>query len=266
MKGDKMPELPDVAVFKLYLDATSLHKKIEWAQVTDERVLESISKNELIGVLKNKAFRSTSRHGKYLFVDLDDSGSWLVLHFGMTGFLKYFKDIDKKPSHARLLVGFSNGYHLAYDCQRMLGQVSLTSDVGEFIRASDLGVDALDIHLETFMDVLGTTTATMKAALMNQNLLAGIGNVYSDEILFQAEIDPRAKANSLREEQLKRVFEEMHDVLETAIQCRADPEKMPESYFLPQRHSEGTCPRCEGEIAKKKISGRSAYFCPNCQS
>ncbi len=259
-----MPELPDVEIFKQYLDATSLHKRIDSAQVTDERILESISKNRLIRTLKGKTFNATKRHGKYLFVELNRD-TFLVLHFGMTGFLKYFKKIDKQPGHARLLIEFANGYHLAYDCQRMLGQVSLTEKVEKFTKVKDLGTDAMEVDLETFRDVLGTTTATVKSALMNQKLLAGIGNVYSDEILSQANIHPKVEANSLEEKRLKQIFSHMRRVLGTAIDCRADPEKMPNSYILPQRHSEGKCPSCGRKVAKEKISGRSSYFCPRCQ-
>jgi formamidopyrimidine-DNA glycosylase len=260
-----MPELPDVEIFKQYLDSTSLHKKIGSTQVTDERVLESLSKNKLARALKGKTFRSTRRHGKYLFVELD-GGLWLVLHFGMTGFLKYFKDTDKKPSHPRILIQFTNGYHLSYDCQRMLGEVNLIDDVEKFLRTRDLGMDALDVDLETFKDLLGKTRGAVKSALMNQKLMAGIGNVYSDEILFQAGVHPKTHANNLNEKQLERIFHHMQEVLETAIDCGADPEKMPESYIRPERHKEGKCPRCHGEIVKEKVSGRTAYFCPDCQS
>jgi formamidopyrimidine-DNA glycosylase len=260
-----MPELPDVEVFKQYLDATSLHKKIESVQITDERVLESLSKNKLTRALKGKTFRSARRHGKYLFVELDGGGLWLVLHFGMTGFLKYFKDTDNKSSHPRILIQFTNGYHLSYDCQRMLGEVNVTDDVEKFLRTRDLGMDALDVDLETFKDLLGKTRGAVKSALMNQKLLAGIGNVYSDEILFQAGVHPKTQANKLDEKQLEKIFDDMQKVLETAIDCGADPEKMPEFYILPERRKKGKCPRCSGEIVKEKVSGRTAYFCPKCQ-
>jgi formamidopyrimidine-DNA glycosylase len=260
-----MSELPDVEIFKQYLDVTSLHRKIESAKVPDKWILESISENRLANVLEGKTFHSTRRHGKCLFVELNDQ-TFLVLHFGMTGFLKYFKKMDRKPEHTRLLIEFANGYLLAYDCQRMLGKVSFTKDIEKFIRANVLGVDAMEVDRETFKDLLGTTRARVKSVLMNQKLLAGIGNFYSDEILFQAEVHPKTKANTLNEERLKRIFSQMRKVLKTAIDCRADPEKLPKSYLLPQRHSKGKCPRCGIAIAKKKTYGRSAYFCPKCQN
>ena len=106
-----MPELPDVEVFKQYLDAISLHQEMVKVEVHDGRILKDISVGELKARLKGHTLESTRRHGKYLLVRLED-GNWLVLHFGMTGRLKYFKDMDKDPEYDQLLIGFSNGYHL----------------------------------------------------------------------------------------------------------------------------------------------------------
>lgn len=126
-----MPELPDVEMFKKYLDATALHKTIAQVDVKSEQILEGISvqilKNELLG----KRFEMTHRHGKYLFLSFNEA-KWLGFHFGMTGFLKYFKKMEKAPPHDRLLIGFSNGYYLAYDSQRKLGKVLVIPDVEEF--------------------------------------------------------------------------------------------------------------------------------------
>lgn len=138
-----MPELPDVEVFKQYLDATSLHQEIEDVDVRNRKILEDTSVQELGKGLNGRRLESTYRHGKYLFAQLDDD-NWLMLHFGMTGKLKYFKVMEKEPEHDRLLLEFSNGYHLAYDCQRMLGHVALIEDAAAFIEEKELGPDALD--------------------------------------------------------------------------------------------------------------------------
>jgi len=107
-----MPELPDVAIFKRYFDATSLHQKIERVEVYSRQVLQGISPGKVKTELEGHAFESTRRHGKYLLVRLD-TGKWLSLYFGMTGWLKYFKNLEKRPPHQRLLTDFSGGYHLA---------------------------------------------------------------------------------------------------------------------------------------------------------
>jgi formamidopyrimidine-DNA glycosylase len=262
-----MPELPDVEVFRRYLDATSLHKRVKEVQVHSRNMLEGAPVWKLKATLEGHAFQSTERHGKYLFAALDNTHS-LVLHFGMTGFLKYFKDLEKNPPHERMLLSFYNGYHLAYDCQRKLGKISLTEDLEAFISEEKLGSDALDkeFDLEAFRGVLSVSRSTVKSALMNQSLEAGIGNIYSDEIVFQAGIHPKAKAQDLNDKATERLFQSMKDVLNTAIDSGAKPQELPDTYIIPRRKKSGKCPRCGNVLKKEKISGRSSYFCDKCQS
>ena len=121
---DTMPELPDVEVFKRYMDATALHKPIRGVEVEDETVLRDLNGRGLKAKLKGKSIHRSRRHGKYLLGELGEE-DWLVLHFGMTGRLKYFRRDDSRPDHARVLLNFSNGFHLAYVSQRMLGEVGI---------------------------------------------------------------------------------------------------------------------------------------------
>jgi formamidopyrimidine-DNA glycosylase len=248
------------------MNATALHKGIDRIRVDSPEILENLPAPKLQAALKGRRFEGTDRHGKYLFVKLDD-GHWLTLHFGMTGYLKYFKRMEKKPPHDRLLIRFSNGYHLAYSCQRKLGEIGLIDDTETFIRERHLGPDAMDSALDAaaLQQRLSGRKGSIKSALMDQAIVAGIGNVYSDEILFQAKIPPQAKANRLNEKDLKGIFRAMKEVLDTAIACQADPEAFPDSYLLPHRAQDGRCPRCGGEIRHTRVSGRTAYFCPKCQ-
>jgi formamidopyrimidine-DNA glycosylase len=261
-----MPELPDVETFRRYLDATSLHQEIEKVEVRSRQILEGVSAQELKDGLEGRTFESTRRHGKYLFVELDDA-NWLVLHFGMTGHLKYFKDMEKDPPYDRLLITFANGYHLAYDAQRKLGEVALTEDVEEFIEEKGWGPDALksSFDLAAFKEALAGRRGMAKSTLMNQHIVAGIGNVYSDEILFQMGIHPRTKVNQLDGETLEELFHTMKEVLQKAIDRQADADQFPDDYITPHRYDDGECPRCGGEIERVKVSGRSAYYCPDCQ-
>src|SRR5215208_1794298 len=184
-----MPELPDVEVFKRYMDATSLHQKIRFVGVRNEKILGDFSARTLQSTLKGRTFESTRRHGKNLFTGLD-GGGWMLMHFGMTGRLAYFKDLDEEPLHSRLLFAFENDNHLAFVCQRMFGKVELVEGPKEFVREKELGPDALDLDSDSFGERLKGTRGGVKATLMNQKILAGIGNVYSDEILFQARLHP----------------------------------------------------------------------------
>jgi formamidopyrimidine-DNA glycosylase len=119
-----MPELPDVEIYKRYLDAKSLHKKIKKIDVTSTEILEGISARRLKSSLGGRAMKSSRRHGKYLFAELGAS-LWLVFHFGMTGDLLYYDRKDDTPDYARLILTFSNWYHLAYISQRLLGRIAL---------------------------------------------------------------------------------------------------------------------------------------------
>jgi formamidopyrimidine-DNA glycosylase len=205
------------------------------------------------------------RHGKHLFVKLSKNG-WLRMHFGMTGFLRYFKNRSQQPEHVRLRLDFSNGYCLAYDNLRLLGQIGWVSEPDKFVKDENLGPDALKgLDLKKFRKLLSGRRGSIKSALMDQNAIAGIGNIYSDEILFQAKIHPGTSAKNLLKNRLKKVYEALQQVLQVAIECRADPEKFPDHFLIPRREEGKACPRCAGRVEKITISGRSGYLCPDCQ-
>lgn len=256
-----MPELPDVQVFKEYLDATALHQEIAGVSVRDDDVLQGISARTLRRRLRNREFESARRHGKHLFARLSEDG-WLRLHFGMTGFLEYYKN-DCGPEHVRARIDFSNGYHLAYDCQRKFGELGLVEDVDRFIEARDLGPDPLDsgFDLDAFRRVIEGRRGGIKSLLMNQSAIAGIGNIYSDEILFQAGIHPATRVDALDEQTVAHLYRTMRRVLEKAIECRVDPDRFPRSWLTPRRGEADRCPKCDGALKSDTIAGRTAYYC-----
>lgn len=260
-----MPELPDVEVLKKYMDSTSLHHHIKNIEVEDERVLHDNSVRRFINETVGRMFEKTSRHGKYLFIGLNNE-HLIYFHFGMTGDLKYYKQEDKQPEYGRVFFRFSNDYTLAYISKRLLGEVGRLESVPGFIEERDLGMDALDISLEDFRDVIRGRRGAVKSFLMNQKRLAGIGNIYADEILFQAHIHPETDVRRLSPEKVKKLFQKMKTVLKKTIESGADPERFPKSYIIPHRTKDGKCPRCRGKIKKIKVNGRSAYYCPECQS
>jgi formamidopyrimidine-DNA glycosylase len=259
-----MPELPEVEHFKKYLESTSLHKTITEAAVKNSQILEDVAEDELENMLASKEFVSSQRYGKYLFTNVSEE-FWLVMHFGMTGKLKYFKALKYDPEHDRLLIGFENGYHLAFDCQRKFGKITTTSKIEDFIKKKQLGEDALQIDFQGFEELMQKRRGAVKYTLMNQHILAGIGNIYSDEIAFQTGVHPKTKINELDEKRLRDMFNNMKRVLKTAIKNHADPRRLPKSYLLTNRRVGTNCPRCGGEIQTLKFSGRTTYFCSNHQ-
>jgi len=261
-----MPELPDVQVFKEYFDATSLHKRIAQVVECDRRLLEKISRKAFRGRLKDKSFEATVRHGKYLFARFGVN-DWLVLHFGMTGFLRAFKAEEKAPDDIGLLLRFEDGYHLAYDCRRRLGRIGCTESVAHFVDEKNLGPDALDLcrDEEAFAGRLEGHRGAIKTLLMNQKVVAGIGNIYADEILFLMGLHPKTKAGELDDGQCRALAAKTRHILETAIDRRAGAEGWPESWLLPRREEGRACPRCSGKIHRITVSGRGTYFCPRHQ-
>lgn len=257
-----MPELPDVEVFRRYVGSTSLHQKIKSVRAEGGRVQQGVSSKRLRSALEGHQFRQALRHGKYLFVELT-TDSFLLLHFGMTGFLKYYKSEDQTPEHAKLLIDFSNGYHLAYDNQRKLGRISIVDDPEKFIEAKGFGPDPLsdDFDIQDFNGALKDRKGSIKSALMNQQAIAGIGNIYSDEILFQAGIRPDSRCEKLNDPDRKKAYAAMLRVLRVAVRHEAKPNELPGTYLLPHRKDGERCPRCGGLIHKKRISGRSSYYC-----
>ena len=155
-----------------------------------------------IAKLTGNRFEASRRHGKHLLVRLRSDG-WLTLHFGMTGSLVYFRRTSDDPPYDRVRFDFEGGRHLAYVNRRMLGRVGLADDADEFIRAEELGRDALDpaFDLEAFNRAIEGRRRDIKSVLMDQTLMAGIGNIYADEILFQARLHPKIAVTSLSNQQ-----------------------------------------------------------------
>jgi len=258
-----MPELPDVETFRRYLDATALHRKIRDVRVRHTGVLTGISPRRLKQALVRTSFEATDRHGKYLFVKTGRS-AWLVLHFGMTGFLEYGKD-RQAGAHDRVIFDFENGFSLAYICTRLLGKVTLAKSPAQFARRVHLGPDALGIDPEGFRSRFLGSRASVKSCLMNQERIAGVGNIYSDEILFQSRLPPALKSNKLTARQIGQLYRKARHVLSMAADRKAEPAHMPASWLLPNRDEGAACPRCGRAIEKTKVAGRSAYWCPHCQ-
>ncbi len=260
-----MPELPDVEVFRLLVEKNCLKRTIAKVQLNDLSMLKEIQPKELDSQLSGSSIKETKRHGKHLFIGLDTS-KWLELHFGMTGFLQFFPDSQGDTQHDRLRLDFKDSSHLVYDCQRKLGEIGLVQDPERFIQDRGLGPDPYQASLEQdrFVNLISGRRGSIKSALMNQTLLSGLGNIYTDEVLLVAGIHPKTKVKSLRRQDLIMIYKAMQQVLVEAVKREADPQKMSD-FLLSQRGKGGLCPHCRSTVEKVTISGRSAYFCPRCQ-
>ena len=259
-----MPELPDVETFKQYFDATSLHQRIDNVDVRDAYILKGVSARELARGLKGHRFESSRRHGKHLFVRADGD-LWLRLHFGMTGSLHYFKAEEQAPRHTRVLFVFANAHSLAFEDQRKFGEIGLIEDVNNFLKKRALGPDALDVTLSQFREIFGKHRGSVKTILLNQKLVAGIGNIYADEILFRTRVHPATQISSLSAKTVTKLFRATRYILKRAIEANADVALMPKSWLLPHRGKGGKCPGCGRELTSATIGGRTAWFCAHRQ-
>ncbi len=265
-----MPELPDVEGFKRVLAKNALRKTIDQVVVSDARILGKLPVGTFASRLKGAKLIAVRRHGKHLMANID-RGGWLTLHFGMTGALQFVGKPDGEPPFTRVRLDFADDGSLAYTNKRMIGRVGLVEDAADFIAVERLGVDALDRRLDfdAFSTAVLSLKRDVKSVLMEQEVIAGIGNIYSDEILFQARINPAERIDKFSPNQFKHLFVEMRRVLKTAVARGAGSEqfveRMPKGSLLPERNKGGHCPRCRSVLKTFKIGGRTAYCCPQCQ-
>ena len=198
-----IPELPEVETYKQYFDSTSLDQVIENVKIRDDRIL-LVSKQRFKKTLLGSKFILTIRHGKYLLAKVKNK--FIVFHFGMSGDLEYFLSNEQEPKYSKVIFQFDNGYSLAYISIRMFGKLDLVESLGDLRKKKRLGPDAFSMSFEEFQETLKKRTAIMKSALLNQSIFCGIGNIYSDEILFRARIHPKRKIDSLNEKELQNLY------------------------------------------------------------
>ena len=260
-----MPELPEIEANAEELRQHALGRRIARIALHDPERLRGSNPADLEAALVGYAIDAVERHGKVLFLKL--SCGWkLVVHFGMTGHLTPLADGGEEPAHCRLHLLFQDGGGLALTDLRRLGWVELTDDPAHYLRSQDIGPDVLGLDAETFARRLGGKRGQLKTALIDQSVVAGLGNVWADEVLFQTGLRPDAKAHVLKPEVLRTLHATIRRVLPAAVAHGSDPERLPESFLTPQRRRDNpTCPACGDALETPKIAGRTAYLCPTCQ-
>jgi formamidopyrimidine-DNA glycosylase len=268
-----MPELPEVETYRRYLEATSLQQTITGLYVEDHKLLTT-DYGTLSQALIGNQFTGTHRIGKNLFV-LTSQGSVMLMHFGMTGSLAYYRDVEDTPRFARIQFHFASGFRLAFLCPRKFERLGLVGSIEEYAWAKNLGTDALDISVSQLTAKLMGKKALVKPLLLDQANVAGIGNWIVDEVLFQARIHPETRGTQLDEAAVERLHQAIGLVLNTAIEHEAVYGRFPKSFLIHAREwdesphaDQGThksCPVCSNEIQLTRVGGRATYFCLTCQ-
>lgn len=261
-----MPELPDVTYFKRCIDRTVLHKKITALHCGDERVFKNMNCQGLGRVLKGERFIETKRYGKFLIINLADSGKKLVLHFGMTGNISYLEGeakTEEEKKYSQLTIEFDDESRLFWINKRLLGSVYLVDNIDEIATIKEMGPDALELSESLFLKLLSDhERKNIKAFFMDQKDIAGLGNEYSNELLFQAGIDPHRKIRDLSKSERKKIHKVMRDVLGQAIKIGVPAKPLPDEWLLAHR-DDMTCPKnVKHNLKKETIAGRTAIYCP----
>jgi formamidopyrimidine-DNA glycosylase len=260
-----MPELPDVEVYRRRLAHGALRRPVDEVRVHDATLLEGVTAEALATRMVGRRLTGTARRGKHLFARVS-GGDHLVLHFGMTGVLLTDDVEEEPPRHTRVAWTLRGGTRLLFVNQRKLGHVALTGDADDYCRRHDLGPDALDVDGPALRRLLGGHRGSVKALLMDQSAIAGLGNIYTDEVLFHARLDPRRPADGIDVREAARVHRQLHRVVRVAVDAGADPARLPRGWLLHAREQGAPCPRGNGEVARVRVGGRSTYFCRACQS
>ncbi|MER5184883.1 DNA-formamidopyrimidine glycosylase family protein [Streptomyces sp. NPDC002896] len=258
-----MPELPDVEAFREVLASCAQGSRIERVEVRDAGVLHGVSARKLRRELEGRRFTEPERHGKWLLAHTA-GGPTVMLHFGMTGQLVCCGPDDAPHPHDRVVFAVDHDRRLRYRDQRKLQGVWLADDSGVARILDRQGPDAMAVDRKGFEAALAGRRGRIKSVLTDQSVLAGLGNLLADEILWRARIHPATRAGDLTDAQRARLYTEMRRTLRSAISAGCVP---PRRSWLTGRRDDpdAACPRCGEPLRRQRIAGRGTVWCPRCQ-
>lgn len=256
-----MPELPEAEAARQRIEAGALNRTITGVSLGEVTHMDLPDERERARLIGTQLTR-TRRHGKYIFAGSKD-GPWLHIHLGMSGSLRVMEANEAEANYIRFSVEFEGGTRLHFRDPRKFGHIELIDDVDTFIEAKRLGPDALRIGDNAFAARVGATRGAVKSALLSQKKLAGVGNLWADEALYQTGIDPGTRACELSSESVARLHRTVQAILRAVVETDATYSKLPDAWLIHRRKTGASCARCDGgRIAVKKVGGRSSYHCP----
>jgi formamidopyrimidine-DNA glycosylase len=278
-----MPELPEVEVLRRDLEREVVGKKVKAVEVDGMRsVRRHHNRKQFISRLVGKKVTGVERRGKYLLLRLD-GGDVLVVHLGMSGQLLRTKTArEATATHTHVVITFTQGGQLRFVDPRTFGEMFVTEldHVDEEVpELAHLGIDPLETAMswEHFGNLLAQRHAKLKPLLMDQKFMAGIGNIYSDEILWGAGLRWDHMSDTLTGQEVRRLYRSMMETLQDAVKHRGSSladEQYVDLFGKPgefQHHhnvyarEDQACPRCRHVIVRERVSGRSTFYCSACQ-
>ena len=273
-----MPELPEVETVVRGLQAVLPGRRIHDVRLGKTDFIEDAAALERD--LPGSRVRGVRRHGKFLVVELEGSNSGpprfsLLIHLGMTGQILVCPADARIAAHTHVLFGLDDGREFRYTDIRRFGKMRLIAGDSPLAPLEKLGLDPLEASEKEFVALVCSRRARIKALLLDQTVLRGMGNIYTDESLWRARIHPTRLGASLKEVELRRLYRAVRGILNEAIRLRGssvsdyvDSEGRTGEFQLRHRVYQRLgekCFRCGAQIRRTIVAGRSSYFCPRCQ-
>ncbi|HZP29080.1 MAG TPA: bifunctional DNA-formamidopyrimidine glycosylase/DNA-(apurinic or apyrimidinic site) lyase [Acidimicrobiia bacterium] len=275
--------MPEVEVVRRDLEREIVGKKVKDVEVDGMRsVRRHRTRKQFADRLVGRTFTGVDRRGKYLLCRLDDANV-LVVHLGMSGQLLHAaRAREARPKHTHVVISFQQGGQLRFVDPRTFGEMFVTEYAGveqQVTELAHLGIDPLSrtMSWEHFGDLISKRRTKLKPLLMDQKFMAGIGNIYSDEILWGAGLRWDRTSDTLTDQEVRRLYRAMMETLQDAVKYRGSSladEQYVDLYGKPgefQHHHnvyarEGDpCPRCRHAIVRLRVGGRSTFYCEACQ-
>ncbi len=269
-----MPELPEVETIKNELLPYVIGHRITGITLFWEGIVRQPSVEEFCSRLIGQEITGIARRGKYLIFSLS-SGDLLIIHLKMSGSLLVGQDSSPPPKYTRAVINLDKGTNVFFRDPRKFGLMRLVKDDNNIV--SKLGPEPLESNFtpQVLAQRLAKRKAPIKALLCDQNLVAGIGNMYADEALFAARIHPLRSGESLTADEVERLYHAIQQVLWSAIgnkgasianYYRPSGERGTAHFQFQVAHRRGqNCPVCGTPLERIPIRNRGSYFCPKCQ-
>jgi formamidopyrimidine-DNA glycosylase len=271
-----MPELPEVETVARDLRLLLVGRTVV-GLTRSRKVLRQRWSKAWDALVVRRRVEAVHRRGKWLLVELD-GGSFLMVHLGMTGRLTVTAPDARPEPHTHLVFRLDNTHELRFRDARRFGSVTYFPDrtAWESFLAPRLGPEPWDLDPAAFRQALRATRRPVKVVLLDQTVVAGVGNIYADEACFAARLDPRRAANTIRPAEAGRLLQAVRDVLTRAVALKGSTIRdyvggtggrggFQDEFAVYGRTGE-PCPRCRTAIHNVRLGGRSSHYCPKCQN
>jgi len=268
-----MPELPEVETIARGLARWFAGRVILRCRHVSPHLLKGSGRAGLRR-LPGRRIVDIRRRGKYLIFELG-RGMKMVFHLKMTGQFLVCGADDARDRHTHLVLSFGRRREIRFRDTRKFGRLYLVNGDVRRVLPETLGPEPLDVGRRRFLDLLGRRRGRLKSLLVNQSFLAGIGNIYADEILFDARLAPLRPASGLDPVEARRLWRSMRRILARAVRCGgssirdyADAEGRLGRFQLEHKvygRAGVPCPRCGVAVRRLVVGGRATHFCPSCQ-